>query len=91
MGSSAPLGKKDLFATPGTSLPPYVREVARSLMKKRGMDKSRAIATAIAVIKRWASGAGDVDPDTRAKAAAAVAQWEAAKSKAHATPNKGEK
>lgn len=88
MGSQAPLGKKDLFDTPGSHLPGYVREIARSLMKKRGMEKSRAIATAISVVKRWAAGGGDVDATTRAKAAAAVAEWEKAKANARSTPNK---
>ncbi len=88
MGSQAPLGKKNLFNTPGASLPGYVREIARDLMKKRGMDKSKAIQMAIGIVQRWARGGGDVPEKTRAKAAAAVAQWEAAKGKAHATPNK---
>jgi hypothetical protein len=58
-------------------------------MEKRGMDRSRAIATAIGVMKNWASGQGKVHPEVRAAAGAALAEWEAAKMKAHATPNKG--
>lgn len=66
-------------------LPPYVRKVARGIMKS-GKTKSQAIAIAISRMKKWAAGGDDVDADTRAKAAKAVAQWEAAKAK-----NKGKK
>jgi hypothetical protein len=66
-------------------LPAYIKEIAKSL-QKRGFDKSRAIATAINAVKRWAAGGpareggeGHVNPDTQAKAAAALAEWEAKK------------
>jgi hypothetical protein len=90
VGSQAPLGKKDLFNTPGVELPGYIREVARALMRD-GKDKSKAIQIAIGVVKNWAEGKGKgVNADTRAKAAAAVAQWEKAKATARATPNKAD-
>jgi hypothetical protein len=66
-----------------------VQNIAHSLMTKRGMDKSRAIATALGTIKNWASGRGNVRPEVRAAASAALADWEASKARAHATPNKG--
>lgn len=89
MGSQAPLGKGDLFKTPGADLPGFVREVARALMRN-GKPKSQAIAIAISQIKRWAAGGGGVNADTQAKASRALAQWEAAKAKARATPNKSD-
>lgn len=61
-------------------LPPYVRKIARGIMKS-GKTKSQAIAIAISRIKKWAAGGDDVDPDTRAQAAKALAQWEALKAK----------
>lgn len=61
-------------------LPRYVRKIARAIMKT-GKSKSQAIAIAISRIKRWAAGGEDVNADTRAKAAAALAQWEALKAK----------
>lgn len=61
-------------------LPPYVRKLARGIMKS-GKSKSQAIAIAISRIKKWAAGGGDVDADTKAKAAKALAQWEATKAK----------
>ena len=88
-----PLGKPGgpgLFHDKSLSLPPYIQNVAHSLMTKRGMDKSRAISTALGVAKNWASGRGNVQPEVRAAATAALAQWDAAKAKARATPNKGE-
>jgi hypothetical protein len=66
-------------------LPNYVQHVAHDLMEKRGMSESRAIATAINVMKRWCRGGGDVKPDTRAAACKALAQWESMKAKAHAS------
>lgn len=66
-------------------LPPYVRKVARGIMKS-GKSKEQAIAIAISRIKKWAAGGDDVDADTRAKAAKAASQWEATKAK-----NKGKK
>lgn len=89
MGSQAPLGTKDLFATPGAELPGFVREVARALMRN-GKSKSQAIQIAIGQIKKWAAGGGGVNADTQAKAARALEQWEAAKAKARATPNKSD-
>lgn len=65
-------------------LPEYICQVARSISTKRGKSISNAIQIAVGVIKRWAKGVGDVNADTRAKAAKAVAQWEALKAKARA-------
>jgi hypothetical protein len=62
-------------------LPPYVRKLARGIMKSGGHDLSSAIAIAISRVKAWAAGGGDVNADTRAKAVKALAQWEKAKAK----------
>jgi hypothetical protein len=67
-------------------LPPYIEKIARDLIATHGT--SGAIRLAVGAVKRWARGGGDVKPDTRAKAQAALAQWEAMKAKAHVT--KGE-
>lgn len=61
-------------------LPPYVRGVARGIAKSHGgAVTSRDIAIAIARMKVWAAGGGNVRPAVRAAAAKAVAQWEAMK------------
>src|SRR6266704_5539707 len=75
-----PLGKPGgpgLFHHKGMQLPAYIQHIARDLMESRAMPESEAIATAVAQCKKWAAGGQDVKPGTRAKAAAAVAEWEA--------------
>lgn len=69
-------------------LPPYIRGVTRGLMKN-GHDFREALQIAIGVMGRWAAGGetwghkSHATPATRAKAAAALAQWEAMKAAAH--------
>lgn len=65
-------------------LPAYIQHIAKDMHEQKGMPLSVAIPTAIAAVKRWAAGGGDVNADTRAKAQAAVAEWEALKAKAAA-------
>ena len=64
----------------GGKLPNYICRVARAVMRS-GKTRSQAISIAVATMKRWASGGGNVNADTRAKAAKALAQWEALKAK----------
>jgi hypothetical protein len=73
-------GKNNWIEKRDGNLPPYVRKLARGIMKS-GKTKSQAIAIAISRIKKWAAGGGDVNADTRAKAQKALAQWEALKAK----------
>lgn len=61
-------------------LPSYICKIARAVMRS-GKSKSSAIAIAVSRTKKWAAGGDSVDADTRAKAAKAVAQWEALKAK----------
>jgi hypothetical protein len=65
-------------------LPNYICHIAKAIHRGKGHDTSSAIAIAVGVAKNWAHGHGKVTPATRAKAARAVAQWEALKAKAHA-------
>ena len=62
-------------------LPRYINDIAHDLHTERGMTISRAIATAVSKVKKWAAGGDNVKPDTRAKAAAALAEWEKLKVK----------
>lgn len=83
-----PLGRPGgpgLFHTKGLQLPAYIQNIAHALMRS-GRPKSMAIAIAIGTVKRWARGGGDVHPEVRAAAAKAVAEWEAARARARATP-----
>lgn len=61
-------------------LPEYICRIARAMVRG-GKSVSTAIAIAVSRVKKWAAGVGDVNADTRAKAAKAVAQWEALKAK----------
>lgn len=61
-------------------LPAYIRKLARAI-EKTGKSLSSAIAIAISRCKKWAAGGDNVDADTRAKAAKAIAEWEALKTK----------
>ncbi len=62
----------------------------RNALERRGMTLDKASEVARGTIRRWATGGGDVKADTRAKAVASMAQWEAARVRAKARPNKGE-
>ena len=65
-------------------LPKYIVDVALGIMRGTGYPRERAIPIAISRIKVWARGGGGVNADTVAKAAAALAAWEALKAKAAA-------
>ena len=76
---------KGLWGDPHRQLPAYIQHIANDLMQQQAMPESEAIATAISLCKKWAAGGKNVKPDTRAKAAAAVAEWERLKAGANAT------
>lgn len=90
-GSSASLNRspKKNWVEKSGELPAYVREIARSVSQKRDVPLERAIPIAIATVKRWARGGGDVSAETKAKAAKAVAEWEKLKA-ANASRSKGD-
>jgi hypothetical protein len=82
MGSSASLDrspKKNWVENSG-ELPAYVREIARSI-EKTGKTLEQSISIAISRIKVWAAGGDGVSAKTQAKAAKALAEWEALKAK----------
>jgi hypothetical protein len=62
-------------------LPSYIEDIALALIRDHGMTREHAIPVAINRVKKWAAGADGTKPDTKAKAAAAVAEWEALKAK----------
>jgi hypothetical protein len=77
-------GNKDNWVEAAGGLPSYIERIAKHLHYEQGFSISRAIATAVNQVKKWAAGGGGVKADTRAKAAKAVAQWEAKKLKTKA-------
>lgn len=79
-------GGPDNWVERAGGLPKYIERIAKHLHYEKGYAISRAIATAVNTVKRWArmgkvAKYGDpnnkhVTPKTAAKAAKAVAQWE---------------
>jgi peptidoglycan hydrolase-like protein with peptidoglycan-binding domain len=55
-------------------LPLFIRAIAHALIRN-GHTESRAIEMAVGICYRWARGGGNVTAKTRAKAAAAIAEW----------------
>lgn len=76
-------GNRENWVDQVGGLPLYIRAIAHALIRE-GRSESRAIAMAVAAVKRWARGGDDVTAKTRAKAAKAVAEWEAKKARARA-------
>jgi SPP1 gp7 family putative phage head morphogenesis protein len=81
---TSPLGTADNWVNRTGGLDPFIRAVAHAL-ERAGHSESEAIQIAVGRMYDWAAGQGKVTAKTRAKAAAAVAHWEAQKAAAHAT------
>lgn len=62
--------------------PAYIRAIRNALLRQ-GHSMGKATALAVGTVKNWASGQGNVSPATRVRAAAALAEWEAKKARAH--------
>lgn len=82
---SEELAKKPNWVKKAGGLPPYIKRISKHLQEK-GMDESRAIATAVNAAKKMCStgdvnfpGKQQVNPGSQAEACAAVADWEAKK------------
>lgn len=69
--------------TSDIGLPTYIAEIAKALIRS-GKTKSQAISIAISRCKAWMAGGDNVNADTRAKAAKAIAEWNALRAKAAA-------
>lgn len=68
-------GQNWVERTSSGHLPRYIRIVRNGLMKD-GKSEGQATALAVAAIKRWAHGGGNVSPKVQAAAAVALAEWE---------------
>ncbi|HJT94808.1 MAG TPA: phage portal protein, partial [Mycobacterium sp.] len=79
----SPIGLGKNWVTSVGGLPLFIRAIAHALMRN-GHSESEAIQLAVGVVQNWASGRGKVKPETKAKAAAALAEWEAKKAASHA-------
>jgi SPP1 gp7 family putative phage head morphogenesis protein len=63
-------------------LPSYIKRIAKHLQAK-GMAEGHAIAAAHNTCVRWAAGGDGVTAETQAKAAAALAEWNAKAAASH--------
>lgn len=89
-GDDSPVGEpggRQNWVDEQGGLPKYIRMVAHA-MQRKGHSESRAIAIAVATMKRWAAGGGNVSEKVQAAAAAALAEWEKMKAAAHAKGSK---
>jgi HK97 family phage prohead protease len=75
--------EQGLWHHKGMQLPAFIQHIANDLIAD-GHPTSQAIQMAIGICQRWARGGGDVKPETQAKAATAIAEWEALKAKTKA-------
>jgi len=87
MRAQALAGKRKNWVEKAGGLPSYIKRIAKHLQEK-GMDQSRAIATAVNAAKKMCAtgdlnfpGSQQVNPGSKAEACAAVADWEAKKAK----------
>lgn len=76
------LAKKKNWVEKAGGLPKYIKRIAKHLQEK-GMEQSRAIATAVNAAKKMCAtgdvnfpGKQEVNPGSKAEACAAVADWE---------------
>lgn len=81
-------GGPDNWVEAAGGLPSYIERIAKHLHYEQGMTISRAIATAVNVVKKMCAsgdtnfpGAQQVNAKSRAQACAAVAEWERKKAK----------
>lgn len=85
-------GGPDNWVEETGGLPSYIERIAKHLHYEKGYSISRSIAVAVNTVKRWAAGGTvtehgttkRVSPATQAKAAAALASWNAKKAASHA-------
>lgn len=81
-------GGPGLFGVKGMHLPAKIEAIAKHIHHDKGKDKSTAIAIAVSQCKRICatgqSNFGQVSAAKRAEYCKAVAEWEAAKARAHA-------
>jgi hypothetical protein len=86
----APRGKPGgpgLYHVKGLGHTPYLQQIVKALIEKRGMAPDKAYAIARGAIRRWMKGGGHVHPEVRAAAAGAEAGEVARQGLAHAHSN----
>jgi hypothetical protein len=83
----APRGKPGgpgLYGAKGNMHSPYMQNIVKALIEKRGMDPGKAYAVAWGAMRKWSRGGGKVHPEVRAAAAGGLGLEKAAEARAHA-------
>lgn len=75
-------GGPGLYHVKGNEHSPYLQQVVKALIEKRGMEPGKAYAIATAALKRWRRGGGHVHPEVQAAAGGALIQERAAAARA---------
>lgn len=80
-------GGPGLYREKGMGHTPYLQQIVKALIEKRGMPSGKAYAIARAAIRKWMRGGGHVHPEVMAAAGRAEAGELAkqARAKSHAT------
>lgn len=85
--SPAPRGKPGgpgLYGVKGNMHSPYMQNIVKALIEKRGMDPGKAYAIAWGAMRKWSRGGGKVHPEVAAAAAGSLGLEKAAEARAHA-------
>jgi cell division septum initiation protein DivIVA len=77
-------GGPGLYHVQGLGHTPYLQQVVKALIEKRGMAPDKAYAVARGAIRKWARGGGHVHPEVVAAAGKAEAGEVARQARAHA-------
>jgi hypothetical protein len=83
----APRGKPGgpgLYRVKSNQHSPYMQQIVKALIEKRGMDPGKAYAIAWGAMRKWSKGGGKVHPEVRAAAAGGLGLEKAAEARAHA-------
>jgi hypothetical protein len=83
----APRGKPGgpgLYGAKGNMHSPYMQNLVKALIEKRGMDPGKAYAIAWGQMRKWSKGGGKVTPEVRAASAGGLGLEKAAEARAHA-------
>lgn len=64
-------GGPGLYDVQGMGHTPYLQQIVKALIEKRGMPPGKAYAIARAAIRKWSRGGGHVHPEVQAAAGAA--------------------
>lgn len=83
----APRGKPGgpgLYHVAGNEHSPYLQQIVKALIEKRGMPPAKAYAIAWGALRKWSHEGGKVHPEVSAAAGKALGQEAAASAKAHA-------